>query len=296
VHRREILKDGAVRLRAGEAAFLFQRLRPRILLVGIHGSDGGQFGGAPLAEMQAELDRFGPPLRLFADARGARGVAPGAQEDWKRWFAEQRRLLAGMDVLVPHAVVQLDVSTVRRLASADDLMRVTGDRASFEGAIRAAVPEFAGLPAEERYAEAPLEMVRKTTADGALELSAGRCRFEFRRPRARLAVVTIAGHDDGALGAAPLDELGGDLRGRPGRLVLFVDARATRGVATHVRDLWSAWFQAHRDELEVVHVLAAAPLVQLNLGLGRQLSRTGDLMRLHTDAAGFDRALADAAR
>ena len=81
-------------------------------------------------------------------------------EDWKRWFAERRRLLAGMDVLVPHAVVQLDVSTVRRLASADDLMRVTGDRAAFEGAVRAAVPEFGGLPAEERYAEAPLEVVR----------------------------------------------------------------------------------------------------------------------------------------
>ena len=103
-----------------------------------------------------------------------------------------------------------------------------------------------------------------------------------------------AGHDDGALGASPLDELAADLRGRPGRLLLFVDARDTRGVATQVRDLWSAWFQAHRDELDAVHVLSATPLVQLNLGLGRQLSRTGDLMRLHTDPAEFDRALAAA--
>jgi hypothetical protein len=35
--------------------------------------------------------------------------------------------------------------------------------------------------------------------------------------------------------------------------------------------------------------------VHLDIGLSRQLSRTGDLIRRHTDAAAFDRALAEAA-
>jgi hypothetical protein len=294
VHRREILKDGAVRLRADDCTFLFTRLLPRVLLLEIKGSDDGQLGGAPLSEMAAELDRFGPPLRLFADARATRGVAPVAQEDWKRWFSQRRGLLAGVDVLVPQAVVQLDVSSVLRLARADEFMRVVVDRAAFEAAIREAVPEFAGLPSAERFAETPVEVRRQAGADGSVQLAAGRCRFEYRRPRSRLVAVTIAGHDDGVLGAAPLDELMPDLRGRPGRLVLFVDARGTLGVATHVRDLWSAWFQAHRDKLETVHVLPGSRLVHLNIALSRQLSRTGDLIRLHTDAAEFDRALTEA--
>jgi hypothetical protein len=41
-------------------------------------------------------------------------------------------------------------------------------------------------------------------------------------------------------------------------------------------------------------VLAASPLVSLNVGLGRQLSRTGSLMRLHSSPEHFEAALADA--
>jgi hypothetical protein len=291
---RETLRDGAIRLRAGDCTFVVTRLAPRTLLLGVQGTDDGQLGGAVLGEMAAEIERFGPPLRLFADARAARGVAGVVQEEWQRWFAGHRRGLAGVDVLVPHAVVQLTIATVRHLARVSDFMRVSGDVAAFESAIRSVAPEFAGLPPASRFTEAPAEVRRGTGADGSVHLEAGRCRFEYRRPRARVVAVTISGHDDGVLGAAPLDELTPDLGRRPGRLLLFVDARDTRGVATHVRDLWSTWFQAHRDELEVVHVLSATPLVQLNLGLGRQLSRTGDLMRLHTDAGGFERALAEA--
>jgi hypothetical protein len=286
--------DGAIRLRAGDCVFVVTRLAPRTLLFGIRGVDDGQLGGAALAEMTAEIERFGAPLRLFADARATRGVAAIVQDEWQRWFAEHRGRLAGVDVLVPHAVVKLAVSTVGHLARASDFMRVTGDAAVFEAAIRGVVPEFGALPPASRFDEAPGDVRRTTGPDGSVALQAGRCRFEYRRPRPRVTVVTISGHDDGALGASPLDELMADLRGRPGRLLLFVDARDTRGVATHVRDLWSAWFQAHRDELTAVHVLSATPLVHLNVGLGRQLSRTGDLMRLHTDPAEFDRAFADA--
>jgi hypothetical protein len=85
------------------------------------------------------------------------------------------------------------------------------------------------------------------------------------------------------------------LRGRGRRPTLFVDAHDTRAVADRVRDPWSAWFEAHRAELDAVHVLAASPLVSLNVGLGRQLSRTGGLMRLGS-VPGFEAALAEAGR
>ena len=271
------------------------RLAPRTLLFGIRGVDDGQFGGAALGGDDRPSSSGSVLPCACSQTRARRAAWPGSSRtSGSAGSRSSRGRLAGVDVLVPHAVVQLAVSTVRHLARASEFMRVTGDPAAFEAAIRAAVPEFGALPPRSRFDEPPLDVRRTPEPDGTLALQAGRCRFEYRRPRPRLTVVTISGHDDGALGASPLDELTADLRGRPGRLLLFVDARDTRGVATQVRDLWSAWFQAHRDELDAVHVLSATPLVQLNLGLGRQLSRTGDLMRLHTDAAEFDRALAEA--
>jgi hypothetical protein len=294
VTRRDTLRDGTVRLTAAGGAFLFLRLAPRVLLLSFRGRDEGQLANAPFAEMAAELERFGPPLRLFADARAAQGVGPLVQDQWTGWFSARRAALAGVDVLVPHAVVQLAMTTVGHFARTGGLMRITGDAAAFESAVRVAAPDFAGLPSPARFDEAALDVRRETGPDGAVRLHAGRCRFEYRRPRPRLVSVTISGHDDGALGAAPLDELMPDLQGRPGRLLLFVDARATLAVATHVRDLWSAWFQAHRDRLEAVHVLPGSRIVELNVGLGRQLSRTGSLMRVHADAREFDRALAEA--
>jgi hypothetical protein len=285
-----------VRLEGEGCAFLFLRLAPRVLLLSFRGRDEGQLGGAALAEMAAELERFGPPLRLFADARAAQGVGPLVQDEWKDWFSARRALLGGVDVLVPRGVLQLAMTAVGHFARAGDLMRITADAAAFEMAVRSAAPEFGGLPPASRFEERALDIRHETGPDGAIRLQAGRCRFEYRRPRPRVLSVTISGHDDGALGAAPLDEIMPDLQRRPGPLLLFVDARATLGVATHVRDLWSAWFQAHRDRLEAVHVLPGSRLVQLNVGLSRQLSRTGSLMRVHADADEFERALAEASR
>ena len=290
-----MLRDGAVRLRGRGCGFLVSRLLPRQLLLTAFGRDDGSLGSAPLDEMAAELDRFGPPLRVLADARGAQGVAAVVQDRWREWFAARRKDLASVDVLVPDAALQLAISTVRHFAGAGDWMRVLPDAAAFEAAVRAAAPGFA-FPLPSRFEEEPLAVVRRAEADGTVRLEGGRCRFEYRRERPRLVLVRIAGQDDGALGAAPLDELRDDLRGGDRRLTLFMDARDTQAVAGHVRDLWSAWFEAHRAELEAVHVLAAAPLVSLNVGLGRQLSRTGSLMRLHATAAGFETALAEARR
>lgn len=290
-----MLRDGAVRLRGNGCGFLVTRLAPRQLLLTAFGRDDGSLGPAPLDEMAAELDRFGPPLRVFADARGASGIAAVVQDRWREWFTARRKDLAAVDVLVPHAVVQLAISTVRHQAGAGEWMRVAADVATFEAAVRAVAPGFA-FPPPSRFEEEPFPVVRRQEADGSVRLEGGRCRFEYRRDRPRLALVRITGHDDGALGSAPLDELRHDVRARDRRLTLFVDARDTRTVAAHVRDLWAAWFEAHRAELEAVHVLAASPLVSLNVGLGRQLSRTGGLMRLHTSAAEFEAALAEARR
>jgi hypothetical protein len=291
---REMLQGGAVRLGGRGCGFLVSRLAPRQLLLTAYGRDDGRLGSAPLDEMAAELDRFGPPLRVFADARGAQGVAAVVQDRWREWFAARRKELAGVDVLVPDAVVQLAISTVRHFAGGGEWMRVLSDAAAFEAAVRAVAAGFV-FPSPSRFEEEPLAVVRRAEGDGTIRLEGGRCRFEYRRERPGLVLVRISGHDDGALGAAPLDELRDDLRGRDRRRPrLFVDARDTRGVAAQARDLWSAWFEAHRAELEAVHVLAASPLVSLNVGLGRQLSRTGSLMRLHSSPEDFEAALADA--
>ncbi len=119
-----------------------------------------------------------------------------------------------------------------------------------------------------------------------MRFASARSAFVFRRLRPGVLLVEIAGDDGGELGALPLDELGQEIA-RFGRLHLFVDARAARGVAPHVAELWTAWFRAHRAELETVQVLAPSKIVHLNVSIAKLLSGTGELIRVHDDEARF---------
>jgi hypothetical protein len=62
--QRTTLADGRVRMAAGKAEFVFQRLRPGVMLVTVSGIDKGQFGTATLDEIRLEMLRQ-RPVELF---------------------------------------------------------------------------------------------------------------------------------------------------------------------------------------------------------------------------------------
>jgi hypothetical protein len=127
--------------------------------------------------------------------------------------------------------------------------------------------------------------------DGAVRLTGSDgCTFTFRRLRPGVMVVTIAGYDTGVLGDAPLDIMTAEAQ-RTGRLELFIDAREGTGVVTPVREAWTQWFQRHHAQLKTVTILVGDKLVNSAVGVAKHFSRTGDLIRVMSDAARFDALL-----
>jgi hypothetical protein len=136
---------------------------------------------------------------------------------------------------------------------------------------------------------------REMLADGATRLSAGGCAFVYRRPRAGVLHVAIAGDDAGQFGTTTLDEIISAIqRERP--IELFIDAREAVGVAVSVSDDWTRFFSTHRQSLSRVHVLVGSKVVYLTVAIAQHLSRTGNLIQIYSDPEIFEQRLPARAR
>jgi hypothetical protein len=102
-----------------------------VLLVVIAGNDVGQFGTSTLDEIAAALARE-RPLQLFVDAREALGAAVSVSDDWTRFFATNRALLARVHVLVGSKAVYLTIAIAQHLSRTGDLIQIYSDPAIFE--------------------------------------------------------------------------------------------------------------------------------------------------------------------
>ena len=135
------------------------------------------------------------------------------------------------------------------------------------------------------------EFEREILSDGSVRISSGDSAFEFTRPKAGVLVVAITGYDKGQCGTAPLEEIDSVLR-LVGSLQLFVDARSAVGATVRVSEDWTKFISRRKDELGRVHVLAGSKMVELTVAIARHLSRTGDLIQIHSDPAIFEEQLA----
>lgn len=135
---------------------------------------------------------------------------------------------------------------------------------------------------------------RETLPDGATVLRTERCSFTLSRPRPGVFLVRIVGNDRGEFGDAPFDLVLAEI-GRFGKLELFVDTSGVEGVVSRVREAWTEWFRTHQPKLTRVHILSGGSrFVATTMHISKELSRTGDLIRIHEDPATFAEALARA--
>ncbi len=138
------------------------------------------------------------------------------------------------------------------------------------------------------------QMTRETLPDG-LRLTAGDCTFLYRRLRSGALLVVISGDDRGQFGNESLDELRLELmRHKP--LELFVDARASVGVALSVSQDWTKFFSTNRENLKRVSVLVGSKVVTLTIEIAQHLSRTGNLIQIYSDPAMFDARVGENSR
>lgn len=127
---------------------------------------------------------------------------------------------------------------------------------------------------------------RERLADGSLRLSAGSCSFVYRQIKPGRILVTISGHDTGQLGSQTIDEISLAIQ-RKQPLELFIDARKASGVAVSVSDEWTQFFSTNQDKLSSVHVLVGSKVVSLTVAIAQHLSRTGNLIQIHSDPETF---------
>lgn len=144
--QREITNDGSVRLWSSSCSFVYTTLRPGVMLVTISGDDGGELGPAPLAELDAEIARFGP-LDLFVDATAATGAETAVSEQWTSWFRDNRARLARVSILAPSKLMHLIVSVAKLLSRTGEMIRIYTTAEPFEQAIAREVPGFGGRAA-----------------------------------------------------------------------------------------------------------------------------------------------------
>jgi hypothetical protein len=115
----------------------------------------------------------------------------------------------------------------------------------------------------------------------------------IRRPADGVVIVALAGNDVGEFGDGPFKELEPDARqAAPGSLELFIDARGGIAASMDVSGEWAIWLATHKGSFRHVSMLTGSRFIQLSAGFVRKFADMGELMRLYTDPAAFEGALA----
>jgi hypothetical protein len=117
------------------------------------------------------------------------------------------------------------------------------------------------------------------------------CHLTIQRFPTGVVVVTISGTDIGEFGDAPMLELSGLLKGSA-PVELFIDARDVRGASIHVSGEWANWLRANKAQLREVSMLTGSRFVQITADFVRRFADLGGMMRIYTEDAAFDTAMA----
>jgi hypothetical protein len=135
--QRTVLADGRVRMTAGKAEFVFERLRPGVMLVTVSGTDKGQFGTATLDEIRLEMLRQ-RPVELFVDAEAAVAVSVEVSREWTQFFSLNREHLKRVSVLAGSKAIELTIAIAQHLSQTGNLIQIYSDRDLFHARVLAA--------------------------------------------------------------------------------------------------------------------------------------------------------------
>jgi hypothetical protein len=117
------------------------------------------------------------------------------------------------------------------------------------------------------------------------------CTISVQRPHAGIVLVTFEGRDTGELGDAAFQEIAKHIAS-DSRIELFIDARSGKAASIDVSAAWARWLAGQRSHLRHVSMLTGSRFIQISADFVRKFADLGDIMRLYTDAAAFEGALA----
>jgi hypothetical protein len=119
------------------------------------------------------------------------------------------------------------------------------------------------------------------------------CNLLIEQFPARVLVLRISGTDIGEFGEAPMKALT-DLVNAADPADFFIDARDVRGASIEVSGEWAGWLSAHKDALRSVTMLTGSRFIQVTAEFVRRFASLEGIMRICSEPAVFDSALAEA--
>lgn len=111
---------------------------PGVVSLLISGRDIGEFGEAPMQRLSEWLAGAGP-IRMFIDARAARGASIEVSAEWAKWLAAHKVQLRDVSMLTGSRFVQITADVVRRFADLEGIMRVYTEGPAFDAALSEAL-------------------------------------------------------------------------------------------------------------------------------------------------------------
>ena len=109
-----------------------------VVVLRISGHDVGEFGSAPMQELERLLSD-GEPLELFIDARNSEAVSLEVSAEWAQWLGRHRPRCAQIRMLSGSRFIQITADFVRRFADLGDTMRIYTDAAAFDRLLESSI-------------------------------------------------------------------------------------------------------------------------------------------------------------
>jgi len=118
------------------------------------------------------------------------------------------------------------------------------------------------------------------------------CKLTIQHFSRGVAILRISGTDVGEFGDGPMLALSECLAGND-PIELFIDARDVRGASIEVSGEWARWLRAHKVQLRDISMLTGSRFVQVTADFVRRFADLEGMMKIYTEAAAFDAALAE---
>jgi hypothetical protein len=115
-----------------------QKHAPGIIVLRIAGTDVGEFGDAPMQELDQYLGQVNPIL-LFIDAREVRGASIAVSGEWAKWLRSQKEHLRAINMLTGSRFIEVTADFVRRFADLQTVMRIYTEPEAFDAALAEAL-------------------------------------------------------------------------------------------------------------------------------------------------------------
>jgi hypothetical protein len=269
------------------SGFLYQRLKPGVILTVSRGRDTGEFGDAPLEIIERERRLFDTPVHWFFDASQVENPTRAVSGHWTAWLRKHAEALAQMNILTGSAETHLMIEIARHFSDASNRMKLHTDRAEWEKTVLRATPGLAVFPnLFARFDESAIPISRSGAG-----VSAPGCAWTFRLLGADVIYSAFQGDDVGDLTDAALDEMERLLHSGLQKMSWFMDLRDAHNVTANVSQTWTEWLAARQHRFSRVTAYAPSPLFPLVLTVAKYRSGTEHLFRIHRELGPFRRDL-----